>query len=307
MENIYIETRAIGMRYNKFSALTNVNLSLRQGRIYGFIGENGAGKSTFLRIITGLAMPTEGELVLFGNSTKRGLEIERKRIGSTIEEPALYLEYTAEMNLELQRILVGNPDNGITEKMLRTVGLSDNKKKKVKDFSTGMKQRLGIALSLIGNPKILLLDEPVNGLDPKGIADLRLILQKLKKKKKITIIVSSHILNELYLLATDYIIIHRGRIIETLTHDELTEKCKKYIAIQMDDVTTGVAAIERELKTEDYKVMETGMVHLYSYANDTSTVAKILQKSGILVTHISVCVQSLEEYYFSITGGDSYE
>ena len=170
----------------------------------------------------------------------------------------------------------------------------------------GMKQRLGIALSLVGNPQMLILDEPVNGLDPKGIADLRTILQKLNEEHKITILISSHILNELYLLATDYIIIHKGRIVETLTHDELAEKCQKYISIQMEDVSIGITVIERELHTDNFKVMENGMVHLYSHTHDVPVVAKILQARGILVTHISLCEQSLEEYYFAVTGGASH-
>jgi ABC-2 type transport system ATP-binding protein len=306
MDNILIETRAIGMRYGNSHALANVNLSIRQGNIYGFIGENGAGKTTLLRIITGLAMPTSGELFLFGKSANRDLEAGRRRIGSTIEAPALYLEYTAEKNLELQRILLGNPDKSIIEKTLQLVGLSDVKDKKVKDFSMGMKQRLGIALSLIGNPHLLILDEPVNGLDPKGIADLRMILQKLNEEQKITILISSHILNELYLLATDYIIIHKGRIVETLTHDELTQKCQKYISIQMDNVPLGVTIIERELNTNNYKVMESGMVYLFDYTHDLPAVAKVMQSNNILVTHISLCEQSLEEYYFAVTGGASH-
>jgi len=306
VENILLETRAIGMRYGDFDALTKINLTLRQGRIYGFIGENGAGKTTFLRVITGLAIPTSGELSLFGKTAKRGLEAGRRQIGSTIEEPALHLEYTAEMNLELQRVLLGNPDKGVIEQVLRLVGLWDNKAKKVKDFSMGMKQRLGIALSMIGNPQMLILDEPVNGLDPKGIADVRSILQKLNKEQKITILMSSHILNELYLLATDYIIIHKGRIIKTLTHEELAEKCQKYVVIQMDNVSVGVTVIERELQTNNYKVMENGMVHLYGFTRDVTAVAKALQNNGILVTHISLCEQSLEEYYFGVIGGASH-
>jgi len=258
-----------------------------------------------LRIITGLALPTAGELAIFGKTAKRELEAGRRQIGSTIEDPALHLEFTAEKNLELQRILVGNPDRGVIERTLQLVGLWDSRAKKVKNFSMGMKQRLGIALSLIGNPQMLILDEPVNGLDPKGIADLRLILQKLNEEQKITILISSHILNELYLLATDYIIIHKGRIIETLTHDELAEKCQKYISIQMDDVNVGVTVIERELKTDDFKVMENGMVHLYGYTHDVPAVAKVLQMGGILVTHIALVEQSLEEYYFAVTGGAS--
>ena len=303
MENTVMQTHAINKKYRENYALHSIDISLYQGHIYGFIGENGAGKTTLLRIITGLTFPTSGELVLFGKTSRTDIEAGRRQIGSTIESPAFYPNYTAEKNLELQRTLIGNPDKSIVERSLQLVGLSDCQNKKVKDFSMGMKQRLGIALSLIGNPKMLILDEPINGLDPKGIAALRVVLQKLNTEQKITILLSSHILSELYLLATDYIIIHKGKIIETLTHDELTEKCQKYISIRMDNVSIGVTVLEKELHTNNFRVMENGMVYLYDYLHDISTVAEVLRKHNILVTHIALSEQSLEEYYLSITKG----
>ena len=306
MENIILETHGINKQYKTSKALDNVDLSLVEGHIYGFIGENGAGKTTLLRIITGLSVPTSGELILFGKTGRKEIEACRRQIGSTIESPALYPNYTAAKNLDLQRILVGNPDKEVVEKTLRLVGLEDCGNKKVKSFSMGMKQRLGIALSLLGNPSILILDEPVNGLDPKGIIDLRTVLQKLNKEQNITILLSSHILSELFLLATNYIIIHKGKIIDTLTHEELEEKCHKYISIGMGDVYSGVAAIEKELHTSNFKVMENGMVYLYDYIHDVPAVAAALRKHNILVTHIALSEQSLEEYYISVTGGENY-
>lgn len=304
MENIVLQTHAINKQYKNTNALKNIDISLHQGHIYGFIGENGAGKTTLLRIITGLTFPTTGELILFGKRSPQDLENTRRLIGSIIESPALYPSYTAERNLELQRVLVGNPDKSVVKKALQLVGLSDCQTKKVKDFSMGMKQRLGIALSLMGNPQILILDEPVNGLDPKGIADLRTVLQKLNKEQKITILISSHILSELHLLATDYIIIHNGKIIDTLTHEELDAKCQKYISVHMDNISIGVTVLEKELHTSNFKVTENGMVHLYDYT-DTAAVAEILHKHDILVTHISLSEQTLEEYYLAATGGGS--
>lgn len=302
MERVILETHAINKRYGSVNVLDNINISLKQGHIYGFIGDNGAGKSTLLRIITGLTIPTSGDLLLFGKGSAPDLEAGRRQIGSIVEAPAFYPDYTAEKNLDVQRILVGNPDKRIIEKTLQLVGLSDSKEKKVKHFSMGMKQRLGIALSLVGNPQLLILDEPINGLDPKGIVDLRVVLQKLNAEHKITILISSHILSELHLLATDYIIIHKGKIIDTMTHDELEQKCQKYISIQMDQVDIGVTAIEQELHTSNFKVMGSGAVRLYDYTHDVPAVAEALRKHNILVTHISLTEQSLEEYYLSVTG-----
>lgn len=306
MEDIVLQTQSISKRYGTDYALEDVSISLLQGHIYGFIGANGAGKTTLLRIITGLTFPTSGELMLFGKESSSELRMARKHIGSIIESPAFYPNYTAVKNLELQRILVGNPDKDMVRKNLQMVGLEDSGNKKVKDFSLGMKQRLGIALSLMGNPKILILDEPINGLDPKGISELRIILKKLNSDRKITILISSHILNELYLLATDYIIIDKGRIIEAQTHEELDAKCQKYVSIRMSDVSMGVTVIEKELKTSKFKVMEDGTVHLYEYLNDIPTIAKALSKHEILVTHIALSEQTLEEYYLTLTGGGRY-
>lgn len=307
METTIIETHAINKRYGDTNVLENICISLFHGHIYGFIGENGAGKSTLLRIITGLTIPTSGELLLFGKGSLADLETGRRQIGSTVEAPALYPNYTAEKNLELQRILVGNPDKEMIETTLRIVGLSDSKGKKVKDFSMGMKQRLGIALSLVGNPQMLILDEPVNGLDPKGIVELRAVLQRLNAEQRITILISSHILSELHLLATDYIIIHKGKIIDTVTHKELEQKCQKYISIKMDNVAIGVTAIEQELNTNNFKVMGDNNLRLYDYTNNIYAVAEVLQKHNVLVTHISLEGQSLEEYYLSVTKGATHE
>jgi len=303
MENIDLKTYAVSKKYGNVYALQNIDITLHQGRIYGFIGENGAGKTTLLRIIAGLTFSTGGELVLFGKSTPRELKTVRRQLGSTIETPALYPNYTAERNLEIQRILVGNSDKSIVGKVLGLVGLADSHNKRIKDFSMGMKQRLGIALSLVGNPQMLILDEPINGLDPKGIADLRVMLQKLNAEQKITILISSHILSELYLLATDYIIIDNGKIVETLTHEELEAKCHKYISIRMDNTATGMTAIEQELNINNFKVLDNGMVCLYDYTHDVSAVAEVLRKHNVLVTHIALSEQTLEEYYFSVTGG----
>ncbi|MCL1882578.1 MAG: ATP-binding cassette domain-containing protein [Defluviitaleaceae bacterium] len=297
------------MQYGNFNALADINISVRQGGIYGLIGENGAGKTTLLRIITGLSVPTSGELVLFGKTSKRDLEAARRQIGSIIEAPSLYPEYTAETNLEIQRILLGNIDKTNIKHTLRIVGLWESRAKKVKTFSMGMKQRLGIALGLMGNPQMLVLDEPANGLDPKGLSDLRILLQTLNKEYNLTMLISSHLLNELHQIATDFIIIKNGKIVEMLSSSELTKKCQRYILIQLDDVAAGCAVLDREFcgHVGGYKVLENGNVQLSGHNDDISTVAGALQKNGILVTHISLCEQSLEDYYFAATGESKHE
>ena len=230
----------------------------------------------------------------------------RKYIGSMIEEPALYPGYSIIRNLELQRILVGNPDKTVCDKVLDMVELSEVKHKKVYKLSMGMKQRLSIAMALIGNPRLLILDEPINGLDPKNIVALRSLLQKLNEEKNITIFISSHILSELYLLATDYIFIHKGKIIEVLTHEELEAKCRKYICIKTDAVPMALTVLDKTMSHPEYKVVSENTIHLYSDLNNMEMIARTFMQNGIVVTELSVMEQTLEDYFMAITGGVSH-
>jgi len=223
MENMILQTHGISVKYGDFLALDDVSISLKNKHRYGFIGENGAGKTTLMKVLTGLLYPTNGDFSLFGKNKPRDILKMRRQIGSTIEAPALYPEYSAYRNLELQRILMGNPDKEICDKLLGMVGLTEVKDKKAGKFSMGMKQRLSIAMALVGKPRLLILDEPINGLDPKNISELRSLLKRMNEVNDVTLFLSSHILNELYLLATDYYIIHKGRIMKSITHDELDE------------------------------------------------------------------------------------
>ena len=208
MDSIILEAKGITKKYRQTLALDNVELKLQKGKIYGFIGQNGAGKTTFLRMVTGLAFPTSGELSLWGKTGEKGLQEQRKRIGCIIEGPALYPSMTAYQNLEVQRLQRGIPDKGIIDKTLKMVGLADTGRKKVRNFSLGMKQRLGIAIALLNTPEFLILDEPINGLDPQGIVDVRNLIKSLNKEYGMTIIISSHILEELYNTTTDFICSH---------------------------------------------------------------------------------------------------
>lgn len=303
MENTILQTKSIVKRYRHFKALDNISITLNSGHIYGFIGENGAGKTTLMRILTGLSFPTDGTYTLFGKENQGQMQDIRRRIGSIIEEPALYPEFSAYRNLELQRMLLGNPDKSVCDELLKLLDLYDVRDKKVKKFSMGMKQRLGIALTLVGKPELLILDEPINGLDPKNISVLRMLLKKLNEERGITMLISSHILTELYLLATDYIIIHKGKIIETLSHEELEAKCENYVKVCTDELPQCVTVLEKELNILDYKVIDDNTLRIYAFTDEPQMISQALMRNGIAVGELSVCRQSLEEYFFSVTGG----
>lgn len=303
MESIILQTFNLTEKFGDFTALDNVNITIREKHVYGFIGENGSGKTTLMRILTGLIFPTSGSYTLFGEEDIKKQQKMRKFIGSTIEAPVLYNEYSAYQNLELQRVLLGNPDKEICDEILKLVDLYDVKSKKVKKFSMGMKQRLSIALALIGRPKMLILDEPVNGLDPKNIANLRKILKKLNEEENMTLFISSHILNELYMLATDYIIIDKGKIIESLTHKELETKCQKYICIKTDNLELCLTVIDRELNSSNYKVIDDMTVHLFDFVDNIVCVSDALMKNKVVIRELSLSEKSLEEYFLEKTGG----
>ena len=278
---------------------------IKNKHIYGFIGANGAGKTTLMRVLTGLLYPSSGAFSLFGKNEPSSILKMRRHIGSTIEAPALYQEYSAYRNLELQRILIGNPDKEICDKLLGMVGLAEVKDKKVRKFSMGMKQRLNIAMALVGKPRLLILDEPINGLDPKNISELRSLLKRLNEENDVTLFISSHILNELYLLATDYYIIHKGKIIEALTHDELDEKCRQYIKIKTSELPKCITVIENRFHDAEYTVIDDETLHLFPHTDRAESIAKLLMENHIVTKEFSVTEQSLEEYFLDITGGDS--
>lgn len=306
MEKFVLQTENLTKKYGTYTVLDNVSISLEKKHIYGFIGENGAGKSTFMKIITGLTYPTSGTYSIMGKESSREREKMRRHIGSMIEEPALYPNYTILQNLELQRTLVGNPDKSASDKVLEMVDLSDAKNKKVHTLSMGMKQRLSIAMALIGNPQILILDEPINGLDPKNIVALRNLLQKLNEEKNITIFISSHILSELYLLATDYIFIHKGKIIDVITHDELEARCRKYICIKTDAVPMALTVLDKIMDNPEYKVVSEDTIHLYSDMDNIEKISRAFIQHEIVITELSVMEQTLEDYFMGITGGVSH-
>ena len=260
-----LQTVEISKKYGKSYTIDHINLNIKQGDIYGIIGLNGAGKSTLIRLITGLTYPTAGKIELFSSFNEQELHVARQRIGALIESPALFPNMTAQQNLEVIRIQRGIPGNQCIHKMLEKVGLTDTGKKKVKAFSLGMKQRLGIAVAMLHDPEFLILDEPINGLDPMGVIEIRQLLKQLNEEYGITILISSHILSEVHQIATHYGFIHHGKLIEEISAKYLDEKCQAHFLIGVDDHHKAVTVLENELNTTDYEVMPDGNIKLFSH------------------------------------------
>jgi len=304
MNEHVLKTNSLTKSYHGVNALHDVSVTLEAGRIYGLIGQNGAGKTTLMRLVAGLSFPSGGNIELFGQTGERALQVERKRLGCMIEYPSLTPNMTAKENLKLHRIMRGIPNKEVEDELLELVGLSDTKKKKAKNFSLGMKQRLGIAIALLGNPELLILDEPINGLDPLGVVEIRNLLKKLCEEQQMTILISSHNLPELYQTATDYIIIHKGEVKQALTLAGLEERCKHHILISCDQPEKLVSVLEMKLNTTNYKVMPDKTVKLYDYLDEKERVARTLFENGIIVTNLSNEGDTLEGYFVSIVGGD---
>ncbi|PAV28291.1 bacitracin ABC transporter ATP-binding protein [Virgibacillus profundi] len=307
MSEYILQTKNLTKKYKHDFALNNINLTLKKGEIYGFIGQNGAGKSTMLRIATGLAFASSGSIELFGNTSKKYLTQAQKRIGAIIENPALFPNMTAYENLEVHRLQKGIPGKDCIKNTLELVGLLNTGKKKAKNFSLGMKQRLGLAIALLSDPEFLILDEPTNGLDPMGIVELRVLIKKLNREKGLTVLISSHILSELHQLATSYGIIHKGKLLEQLTSKELDEKCRQHLRIKVDQPTMGATVLEKELSTTDFEVMQDGTMKLYNYLDDVRTVSRALTNNGLVIEHLSQNGDSLESYFSKLVGGAEHE
>ncbi|SET64769.1 ABC-2 type transport system ATP-binding protein [Oceanobacillus limi] len=307
MNEYVLKTNDLSKKYQNKMALNKVNLSIKKGTIYGFIGQNGAGKSTLIRLITGLANPTSGTFELFEKTDGQALIEARKRIGTIIEGPALYPHMTAHENLEAHRLLKGIPGKDCVDKTLALVGLQNTGKKKAKNFSLGMKQRLGLAIALLGDPEFLILDEPINGLDPMGVVEIRELLKKLNQAYGITILISSHILSELHLLATHYGIIHDGELLEQLSATELNEKCQQYLHIKVDNPNKAATIIESQLSTNDFEVMPDGSIKLFAHVNTPGLVSKTLTKEELVIEQFMPMGEDLEAYFSNRIGGVGHE
>ena len=300
MNNTVIKLRDISKKSGQTEILNHLNMTVYQKDIYGFIGQNGAGKSTTMKIIMSLIKETQGQLELFDSLDN---QINRSRIGAIIENPAFYPYMTAYENLKYYIQYKGIVEINSIEKVLKMVGLENARKKKYKNYSLGMKQRLGLALALINHPDLLILDEPLNGLDPQGIVELREILSHLNKKYGITMLISSHILDELEMIATRYGFIHQGQMIEEITAEKLQEKLKKYISLDVENIGLASITLEQKLHTENFKVMDDHTIYLYDFVNESSQVATTLIQEGVILNKMNISNVSLENYYLSLIKG----
>jgi ABC transporter related len=300
MNNTVIKLRDISKKRGQTEILNHLNMTVYQKDIYGFIGQNGAGKSTTMKIIMSLIKETQGQLELFDTLDN---QINRSRIGAIIENPAFYPYMTAYENLKYYIQYKGIVEINSIEKVLKMVDLENARKKKYKNYSLGMKQRLGLALALINHPDLLILDEPLNGLDPQGIVELREILSHLNKKYGITMLISSHILDELEMIATRYGFIHQGQMIEEITAEKLQEKLKKYISLDVENIGLASITLEQKLHTENFKVMDDHTIYLYDFVNESSQVATTLIQEGVILNKMNISNVSLENYYLSLIKG----
>lgn len=302
MDEYVLRLNKISKRYKSINVFDGIDLSIKKGQIYGLIGLNGAGKSTLMKIITGLTASDSGTIELFHEHEKSKIEAARKRIGALVESPALYINKTVYENMNINRIQKGIPGEDCIEKTLAMVELNDKKHLRVKNLSLGAKQLLGLAMAILGEPEFLILDEPINGLDPIKIIKIRELLKKLNSEYKTTMLISSHILGELYNVATNFGIIHNGKLIEELTTDELDKKCRKFLHIKVDSAAKAAVIINNKLKTSDFNVLADNVINLYSYTENSGKVNETLVKEGITVEQIMPMGENLEAYFAKTIG-----
>lgn len=300
-----LTTNALCKSYGTFKALNDVSMHIPKGAIYGFVGKNGAGKTTLIRVISGLQTATSGEYTLYGRKdTDKEIGKSRRRMGAVVETPSIYLDMTAEENLKQQYRILGMPSFEGLNDILKLVGLENTGKKKAKNFSLGMRQRLGIAIALCGDPDFLVLDEPANGLDPQGIIEIRELILKLNREQQITVLVSSHILDELSKFATHYGFIDSGRVIKEISAEELEAACRK--CIRMEVSSTRVLARVLDGMKIDYRILNDVIADVFAKVNISSLTAALAEDNCEVIS-IKECDESLESYYMSLVGGGRHE
>lgn len=297
-----LTTSGLSKKYGKFQALNDLSMHIPKGAIYGFVGRNGAGKTTLIRLICGLQEPSNGSYSIYGiDYTDKGICKSRRRMGAVVETPSIYLDMTASDNLKQQALILGLPTYDSIPEILKLVGLENTGKKRARNFSLGMKQRLGIAVALMGNPDFLVLDEPVNGLDPQGIIEMRELILKLNKEKQITVLISSHILDELSRLATHYGFIDKGHLIKEISAEELEAACRKCIKVEVTDTK----ALARVLDAEklEYEIISDNTANIYGKVNISQLVLALAKENCELLTSHEQD-ESLENYFINLVGGE---
>jgi ABC-2 type transport system ATP-binding protein len=298
-----LTTNNLCKSYRNSHALNGLTLNVPKGAIYGLVGRNGAGKTTLIRLICGLQAPTSGEYSLYGiDSADKAIAKSRRRMGAVVETPSIYLDMTAEDNLKQQYRILGLPSFKGIDELLKLVGLENTGKKKARNFSLGMRQRLGIAIALAGDPDFLVLDEPVNGLDPQGIIDIRELILKLNRERQITVLISSHILDELSRLATHYGFIDKGKTVKEISAQELDSVCSKALRAEVSDVTV-LARVLDEMDLE-YSVVDDSHADIYAQISISKLTFALAEENCELIS-IHEHDESLESYFINLVGGES--
>ena len=282
MREIVLQTKGLTKKFKNFTALNSADMTVYRKDIYGLIGRNGAGKTTLMKTVTGLTQKTEGEFEVFGKNSSE-YEDEKKRVGCLIENPAFFPNLTAYQNLRYYSYQKGITDLKQIDDALELVKLTDVKDRKFRKFSLGMKQRLGIAFAMLDNPDLIILDEPINGLDPIGISELRETFRKLNEERGITLVISSHILTELYAVANRFLFIENGRVLKEVTKDELDLECSRCIVVRSDDTKRGAMMIEDKLGINDFKVIDDREIRIYKPNTDPAEVNQALVTGGLRV------------------------
>ena len=300
-----LTTNALNKHYRNFKALNGLTMHVPKGAIYGFVGKNGSGKTTLIRLICGLQPPTSGEYTLYGvNNSSRDVVKARRRMGAVVETPSIYLDMTAEDNIKEQYRILGLPSFDGIHELLTLVGLQNTGKKKAKNFSLGMRQRLGIAVALAGDPDFLVLDEPINGLDPQGIIEMRELILKLNREKQITVLISSHILDELSRLATHYGFIDGGRMVREISAEEMEAACRKCVRVEVSD-TSALCRVLDGMGVE-YNVLSENKADIFAKIN-VSQLTLALAEEKCEVISMQERDESLESFYVSVVGGGRNE
>lgn len=296
-----LQTKNLCKYYRQFKALNGLTMNVPKGAIYGFVGRNGAGKTTLIRLVSGLQPSTSGEFTLYGKkNTESGIDKSRRRMGAVVETPSIYLNMTAIDNIKAQYRILGLPDFKDIPELLRLVGLENTGKKKAKNFSLGMRQRLGIAIALAGNPDFLILDEPINGLDPQGIIEMRELILKLNKERQITVLISSHILDELSRLATHYGFIDGGRMVKEISAEELEKSCRKCMRVTVSDTKALVSVLDKsEL---EYSIIDEKTADIFGEISITRLV-NMLSAENCELINLTEHDESLESYFVNLVGG----